>query len=183
MNGEVVNIKRILRCFELMSGLRINYHKSVTSGIGVQDAWLDEIAGRLNCKYQKLPFKYLGMPLGANPRRLKTWKPVVDRVKVKLASWKRRFLSIAGRLTLIKAVLSSLPVYYLSLFKIPKGVAKELDKIQAAFLWNGSVIELGRSLHDWEECFNRMLRDWEKEEVVHLVNNTPELRADKVDAF
>ncbi|KAI7982865.1 hypothetical protein LOK49_LG15G02149 [Camellia lanceoleosa] len=48
------------------------------------------------------------------------------------------------------------------------------------------MIELRRSLHDWEECFNIMLRDWEKEEVVHLVNlvnNTRELRADKVDAF
>ncbi|XP_028113473.1 uncharacterized protein LOC114311529 [Camellia sinensis] len=48
------------------------------------------------------------------------------------------------------------------------------------------VIESRRSLHDWEECFNTMLRDWEKEEVarlVNLVNNTPKLRADKVDAL
>lgn len=132
---EVMNIKRVLRCFEMISGLRINYHKSVISGIGVQDDLLAAIAGRLNCKCQKRPFKYLGMPLGANPGRLKTWKPIVDRVKVKLASWKRRFLSLAGRLTLIKAILSSLPVYYLSLFKMPEGVARELDKIQAAFLW------------------------------------------------
>ncbi|KAL7188457.1 hypothetical protein ACSBR1_038335 [Camellia fascicularis] len=113
----------------MISALRINYHKSVIAGIGVQDDLLVAIAGMLNCKCQKLPFKYLGMPLGANPGRLKTWKPIVDRVKGTLASWKRRFLSLAGRLTLIKAVLSSLPVYYLSLFKMPEGVAKELDKI------------------------------------------------------
>lgn len=48
------------------------------------------------------------------------------------------------------------------------------------------VIELSRSLHKWEECFNRRLRAWEKEEVAHLVNlvnNIRELRADKVDVL
>ncbi|XP_028090785.1 uncharacterized protein LOC114290973 [Camellia sinensis] len=106
---------------------------------------------RLACKCQKLPFKYLGLPLRANPGRLKIWKPIVDRFKVKLASWKRRFLSLAGRLTLIKAVLSSLPVCCLSLFKMPKGVAKELDKIQAAFLWGGSVIRSKLHMVKWFE--------------------------------
>ncbi|GMQ09292.1 hypothetical protein CsSME_00052717 [Camellia sinensis var. sinensis] len=153
-----MNIKRILRCFELIFELRINYHKSVISGVGVQDDLLADIAGRLNCKCQKLSFKYLGMPLGANPGRLKTWKPIVDRVKVKLASWKRRFLSLAGRLTLIKAVLSSLPVYYLSLFKMPEGVAKELDKIQAAFLWGGSVIKSKIYMVKWSEVTGSVIK-------------------------
>lgn len=153
-----MNIKRILRCFEMISGLRINFHKSVIASIGVQDDLLAAIANRLNCKCQKLPFKYLGLPLGANPGRLKTWKPIVDRVKVKLASWKRRFLSIAGRLTLIKAVLSSLPVYYLSLFKMPEGVAKELDKIQAAFLWGGSVIKSKIHMVKWSEVTRSIIK-------------------------
>lgn len=64
--GEVVNIKRILRCIEMISGLWINYHKSVIAGIGVQDDLLAAFADRLNCKCQKLSFKYLGLPLGAN---------------------------------------------------------------------------------------------------------------------
>lgn len=55
-------------------------------------------------------------------------------MKLKLAGWKMRFLSFAGRMTLIKAVLSNLPMYYLSLFKMPEGIAMEIDRIQAAFL-------------------------------------------------
>ncbi|CAL5406146.1 unnamed protein product [Camellia sinensis] len=156
--GEVVNIKRILRCFEMISGLRINYHKSVISGIGVQNDLLADFAGRLNCKCQKLPFKYLGLPLGANPGRLKTWKPIVDRFKVKLASWKRRFLSLPERLTLIKAVLSSLLIYYLSLFKMPEGVAKELEKIQTAFLWGGSVIKSKLHMVKWSEVTRSVIK-------------------------
>ncbi|CAL5404238.1 unnamed protein product [Camellia sinensis] len=113
---EVSNIKRILRCFEISSGLKINYHKSVICGIGVDDGLLHEFASSLNCKHQKLPLSYLGLPLGANPSRRSTWQPVLDKFKQKLASWKRRLLSFVGRLTLIKYVLTNLPIYYLSLF-------------------------------------------------------------------
>ncbi|GJT70760.1 hypothetical protein Tco_1030046 [Tanacetum coccineum] len=39
------------------------------------------------------------------------------RVQDKLSSWKAMSLSIGGRLTLIKPVLGSIPLYYLSIFK------------------------------------------------------------------
>lgn len=60
-------------------------------------------------------------------------------------------MSFAGRLMLIKAVLSNLPMYYLSLFKMPEGIAKEIDSIQAAFLWGGT--DLKRKVHmvRWNE--------------------------------
>lgn len=143
--GEILTIKRILRCFELMSGLKINFHKSCVCGVGVEDSVVEGFADILRCKSQKLPFTYLGLPLGASPSRLSTWKPVIEKFKLKLASWERKLLSYSGRVTLIKAVLNSLPVYYLSLFKMPEGVAKILDRVQAAFLWGGA--ELKRKLH------------------------------------
>lgn len=127
---EVETIKRILRCFEILSGLKINYHKSVIAGIRVEEVMLQSFASRLNYAHQRLPFKYLGLPLGANPGRSSTWKPILDKFKQKLPTWKRRLLSFAGRLTLIKSVMSNLPIYYQSLFKIPVGVAKAIDKIQ-----------------------------------------------------
>ena len=84
-----------------------------------------------------LPINYLGLPLGTSPRRGVTLKPIIDSFKKKLALWKCKFLSFGGRVTLIKSVLSCLPVYYLSLFKMPMKVAKELDKLQARFLLGG----------------------------------------------
>ncbi|XP_028092016.1 uncharacterized protein LOC114292296 [Camellia sinensis] len=47
---EVRNLKRILRWFEVLSGLKINYHKSVVCGVGVQDELMNEYASVLNCK-------------------------------------------------------------------------------------------------------------------------------------
>ncbi|CAL5339713.1 unnamed protein product [Camellia sinensis] len=99
--SEVLALKRLLRCFEMASGLKINYHKSVVCGVGVSISELAVFASLLNCKTQTLPLKYLGLPLGANPRRKKTWQPVIDKFKLRLAGWKRRLLSFAGQLILI----------------------------------------------------------------------------------
>ncbi|XP_028059895.1 uncharacterized protein LOC114263529 [Camellia sinensis] len=100
----ILNIKRVLWCFEVMYGLKISYHKSVVCGVGFQDDHTKEFAKILNYLTKKLPFNFLGLHLGANPRRKSTWRPVVDKVKKKLSSWKRK-LSYTGRLTLIKSVL------------------------------------------------------------------------------
>lgn len=51
----------------------------------------------------------------------------------KLASWNKAFLSRGGRLTLISAVLNSLPMHFMSLFRIPKGVTDLLEKIMRDF--------------------------------------------------
>ena len=53
-------------------------------------------------------------------------------------------------MVLIKAVLSSLPVYYLSLFKMPKRVAKEINRLQRRFLWSGSTENRFSALVKWD---------------------------------
>ncbi|GJZ80826.1 putative RNA-directed DNA polymerase, eukaryota, reverse transcriptase zinc-binding domain protein [Tanacetum coccineum] len=42
-----------------------------------------------------------------------------------------------GRLTLIKSVLGSLGIYYLSIFKVPEIVVKSLESLRVAFFWGG----------------------------------------------
>lgn len=75
----------------------------------------------------------------------------MDKVSKKLSAWKRKLLSFAGRLTLVKSVLSNLPIYFLSIFKMPKGVAKALVKIQSNFLWGGSDAKRSVHLVNWTE--------------------------------
>ena len=77
-----------------------------------------------------MPVKYLGLPLGANTERLKTWQPIVDRFKKKLVLWKRRYLAMGGRITLTKSTLANVQVYFMSVFKIPISVANQLERIQ-----------------------------------------------------
>ncbi|XP_058754722.1 uncharacterized protein LOC131627879 [Vicia villosa] len=88
--------------------------------------------------FWRLPPTFLGLPIGSNPRRITTWEPLVAKVKKRLASWKGRFLSFGGRITLIKSVLSSLAIFYLSFYKAPKKVIKDINRIQSNFLWGGT---------------------------------------------
>ncbi|MCI27846.1 LINE-1 reverse transcriptase like, partial [Trifolium medium] len=71
-------MKAILRWFELMSGLKVNFAKSRLFGVNVDGSLLIEAAKFLNCKIGDMPFIYLGLPVGANPRKEATWKPVIE---------------------------------------------------------------------------------------------------------
>ena len=68
-----------------------------------------------------------------------------------LFPWKKAFLSRGGRLTLIQSVLSSLLIYYLSLFKAPISVITTLEKIMRDFFWEGGDLVGGDHLVGWEE--------------------------------
>ncbi|GAU41930.1 hypothetical protein TSUD_139160 [Trifolium subterraneum] len=120
--ANVRPLRAVLVLFETMSGLKVNFNKSSLVGVNIPDSWLCEAASALCCKEGKIPFLYLGLPIGGgDPRRLSFWEPVLDRLKNRLSGWKSRFLSFGGRLVLLKAVLTSLPVYALSFFKAPSG--------------------------------------------------------------
>ncbi|KAJ0469870.1 putative RNA-directed DNA polymerase [Helianthus annuus] len=132
---NVVTINRLLRWIGLVTGLKINNRKCKLFGVGVRSEEVNRLALTLNCEAGALPFMYLGVPIGANMKRAKLWKPVVDKVSARLSNWKARHLSFAGRLTLAKSVLGSIPSYYLSLFLAPNCVINNIDKIRRNFVW------------------------------------------------
>jgi hypothetical protein len=107
-------IKSILCSFELVSGLKVNFFKSKIYGINVEDSFMRAASNFVPCNTDSIPFRFLGIPVGANPRRCATWSPILNSIKSKLSSWRGRMLSIGGRVTLINSVLSSLPLYFFS---------------------------------------------------------------------
>ncbi|PNY01537.1 cysteine-rich receptor-like protein kinase [Trifolium pratense] len=106
-------------------GFNLLMRKALELGINIDQNWLEEAANILNCKIGSTPFKYLGLPIGANPRRLSTWQPVIDSVRSRLSSWKHKQLSIGGRVVILKSVLSAIPVYFLYFFQ---GSVRPLDE-------------------------------------------------------
>jgi hypothetical protein len=79
-------MKAVLRWFELVSGLKVNFSKSCLMGVNVSSSFLQGAASFLHCKLGSIPFIYLGLPVGANPRLASTWDPVVKTIE-------KRFLS------------------------------------------------------------------------------------------
>nr|GEW82584.1 putative RNA-directed DNA polymerase, eukaryota, reverse transcriptase zinc-binding domain protein [Tanacetum cinerariifolium] len=60
------NLCRILRCFNLASGLKVNFSKSELFGVGVSTSETNNLAYFLNCQPSKLPCSYIGLLIGAN---------------------------------------------------------------------------------------------------------------------
>ncbi|RVW50024.1 Retrovirus-related Pol polyprotein from transposon RE1 [Vitis vinifera] len=146
---QLTNLSWILAWFEAASGLRINLAKSVLIPVGEVDG-MEELAAELGCKLGALPAVYLGLPLGANHKNASSWDGVEERMRRRLAQWKRQYISKGGRITLIKSTLASIPIYLLSLIRIPKVVAKRIEKIQRDFLWEGGSLEGKVHLINWQ---------------------------------
>ena len=123
------NFLKILQAFRSFSGLRVNLSKSTLLGINTEPALLQDFEDLSGCELGEWPIKYLGLPLGGNPRRNDLWDPVFTKVAKRLAGWKKALLSRGGRVTLIQSILTALPIYYLSLFKAPLGVIHKLEKL------------------------------------------------------
>ncbi|GKD03225.1 hypothetical protein Tco_1178199 [Tanacetum coccineum] len=114
---NITNLIIILNCFYLVSGLRLNLHKSKLYEVGVALEDVEQCSGVIGCSTASLPFTYLGLPVGSNMNIKSNWDELILKVQKKLANWKIMLLSIRGRLTLLKPVLGSLDIYFMSLFK------------------------------------------------------------------
>lgn len=74
---NVETLKCMLRCFELVSGLKVNFHKSKLIGVKVEDGDLSRFASSLHRKTSSTPFKFLGLMVGGNPQRIYFWDDVI----------------------------------------------------------------------------------------------------------
>eukprot|EP00268_Persea_americana_P014029 TRINITY_DN16210_c0_g1_i2.p1 TRINITY_DN16210_c0_g1~~TRINITY_DN16210_c0_g1_i2.p1 ORF type:complete len:280 (+),score=35.24 TRINITY_DN16210_c0_g1_i2:349-1188(+) len=147
---QVRNVKTTILCFEAVLGLKVNFFKSEVIGLKFEKHLLIKCSEILGCKIGELPVLYLRMPLCSGRVSKSLWNPVLERVEGKLSSWKAKYLSIGGRATLIKSVLSNLPVYYFSIFRCPVSIIKRLERLQIDFLWHGTSSQKKLHLVDWE---------------------------------
>jgi hypothetical protein len=147
---QVRYVRLIFLCFEAVSGLRVNIGKSEIVAIGeVED--IGALATILGCSVAALHIKYLGLPLGVSYKATSLWNGVVEQLECWMAGWMKLYLSKGGRLTLIKCMLSNLPIYFLSLFPVPMSIARRIEKVQRDFLWGGMGGEQKLHLVNWNQ--------------------------------
>lgn len=91
------------------------------------------------------------LPLIKNSNLFKWKGNFVEKIEKKLDGWKGKLISRGGRLQLVNSVLSSIPIYFMACFQLPRWVLKRIDMIRRQFLWgktDGSVN--GTSLMNWD---------------------------------
>ncbi|XP_058726606.1 uncharacterized protein LOC131597964 [Vicia villosa] len=140
-------VKAVLRAFEIVSGLDINYHKSKLIGINSNCYFLEAVSHLFSSRMEDSNFYFLGIPIGFNPRKESTWTPLVLRLKKRLDGWSNRFLNLGGRITLLKSVLSSLAIFTLSFYKAPSTIVNKFKSIQTLLnKWRRGILQGQNSL-------------------------------------
>nr|GEY79588.1 RNA-directed DNA polymerase, eukaryota [Tanacetum cinerariifolium] len=136
-DSNLDNIVKILKCLFLASWLKINIQKSQVLGVGVPRNIVSQAASLIGCAVMQNPFRCLGVMVGNSMSQKLAWADTVQKLRSRLSKWKVKTLSIGGRLTLLKSVLGASPLYNMSIYKVHKGVPKEMEAIQCNF-FNGA---------------------------------------------
>lgn len=93
---------------------------------------------------------YLGMPTLTSRVTRETFGHLCEKIDRRLAGWKTKFLSLAGRITLAKSTLSTIGIYSMQTAKLPRSTCDDIDKKTRRFIWGGN--DESRKIHllSWE---------------------------------
>ena len=135
---EWVAFKVILDTFCAASGMSINMDKSCFLFNNMEEGLLNKISSSLSFNFDHIScgFKYLGYFIKPLGYRVKDWHWLIKNFERRIQHWFFHLLSLGGRLVLIKAVLSSLPVYWMDLIPIPISILDKLRSLIFSFLWD-----------------------------------------------
>ncbi|CAA7038820.1 unnamed protein product [Microthlaspi erraticum] len=132
-------LKEILRKYEEASGQMISCQKSAITFSSKTSNEIKRKAMRiLGIQQEGGKGKYLGLPEAFGRKKKDLLNSVVDRIRQRAISWSSKLLSSAGKLVMLKSVLSSMPTYSMSCFKIPVSLSKRIQSVLTRFWWDAN---------------------------------------------
>jgi hypothetical protein len=114
------------------SGLTTNLSKIEFFPIRCQEVDLDFLSND-NCVISASPYTYLGLPLHYRKLPRSMVEPLVQKIGNRMPGWKRNLISRPGRETLVKSILSAMPTFFMSVFKLPRWAIIKIDKFRRGF--------------------------------------------------
>jgi hypothetical protein len=153
---DIAGISAILARFGRATGLITNLTKSSITPICCSPTQVDSLANEIGIPVSSFPCTYLGMPLSVKKLTKADWQALFDKVDRYLATWKARMMSFACHLEILNSVLSSLPVYLMTINEMPAWVRKEFDRHRHAGLWAGDgTCSDGKCKVNWKQVCKR----------------------------
>ncbi|KAM0899529.1 hypothetical protein ACQ4PT_021212 [Festuca glaucescens] len=138
--------------FGAASGLRTNMDKCSANLIRCTDADRIIIDQELQCPVVSFPLRYLGLPLTLRKPNAAQLQYLVDSVANKLPGWRASLLDKGGRLELVRATLSAMPIFAMMSLDLPVKTLVAIEKIIRGFLWKGRKdVKGGHCLVAWSK--------------------------------
>lgn len=132
-------LKSILREYEQASGQKINVDKSsITFSSKTPPETKQTVKEALVIGNEGGSGKYLGLPEHFGRRKKDLFTAIVDRIRQQASSRSTKHLSKAGKLTLLKSLLTAIPTYTMSCFELPVSLCKRIQSILTRFWWEAS---------------------------------------------
>ena len=113
--------------YQRATGMMINIEKSVLAHNEFPEDLLNETKEALPFPIATLSegVKYLGFSLNPNCYSFQDWIWLYRKIETRVSLWTNIFIFRGSRLVLLKAILQSIPVYWVSIAYIPKGILKK----------------------------------------------------------
>ncbi|KAK6164390.1 hypothetical protein DH2020_001254 [Rehmannia glutinosa] len=133
---EANAILKLLSSYEKASGQVVNMEKTaITFSPNTQQATRQSILGIFRISSTTPHDTYLGLPSMIGRNKNRTFASIRERVWKRVSILNRNYLSAAGREVLIKAVVQAIPIYFMSLFRLPNSICKQLRSLVIRFWW------------------------------------------------
>lgn len=72
--------------------IRGQFSQKYSDWINLNTNFLNAAANFLSCRVKDKMFSFLGIPIRPNPKRVATWKPLLEKGRAIFSCWKCRIL-------------------------------------------------------------------------------------------
>lgn len=144
---NATTVKGVLNTYASATGQLINPSKCfILFPDSCSPQVADDVKLVLQITQQAFEPKYLGLLVPEGRMHKGRFESLQARVSKSLIEWSERYSSYSGKEVLIKAVAQAIPVYVMSIFKLPVAVCDELSRMMRQFWWG---VENGRRKMAW----------------------------------
>ena len=133
---QASRMQQVINTYAQGTGQLINFDKcSLMFGKSCPIETQDEVKAVLQVSQVEFEPKYLGLPIPDDRMHKGRFESLQSRLSKRLSDWSERYSSQASKEVLIKSVAQAIPVYVMSIFKLPFSVCDDLTKMMRQYWW------------------------------------------------
>lgn len=135
-DNDAIIIFNKLNCFEIASGAKLNWSKSVAMKIGEAPPLT---TANIQIIQKGQSYRHLGIPVGVDiDDDIKSfWKDMVLRLGEIVDLWLKCHLSLRGRVLVGNSLLLSVPRYAFRFLRLPGDTLQEIERLYYRLIWDG----------------------------------------------